>query len=237
MRVLLIIPALLFSLAVYSQRSDTLKPKVIRSQQLKLGSSIQYDWGNGYYQYDYYYSSSYSPGHPVDLSSYDGPNTQVFVAYEYIWTYPHKLALAIEPKLGVIFREYMTNGFTGANWKLYWANKEIWRMGILLYTGYEYKRGEQSIYVGKENYMYAEQIDVTLNEHVMSFELALVPFQFKPRGVPLIIECNMSLFGLHVFKSNSSKYAVADDETSRYTYTDVGGYGPRVELKLGWQIK
>jgi len=234
---LLFILAAFISISALAQDDVTPDDVVLRSQQIKLGSSIQYDWGRGYYYYDYNFYYSYSPNRPVMLSNYDGPNTQLFVAYEYIWTYPTKLALAIEPKLGAIFREYMTNGFVGANWKLYWANKEIWRMGMSFYTGYEYKRGEQSIFVDMENFMYSQQIDVKLNEHVMSFELVLVPFQFKPKGVPLIIECNLSLLGLHVFKTNSSKYNVSENETTRYKYSDVAGYGPRIELKLGWQFR
>ena len=238
-KILYLLVALL-SINAYAQDETPTEQAVVKSQQIKFGSSIQYEWGGGYYyeDYGYYLHSYYSPSHAVALADYDGPNTQVFLAYEYIWTYTaSRLAVAIEPKLGFSFREYMTNGFVGANWKFYWANKKNWRMGIYLYTGYEYTYRNKSMFVSMEQGMYREEKDVKLNEHVMSYDLGFIPFQFKTSGVPIIIECNVNIIGLHVFRTISSEYEVADGETTRYKYSETGAYGPRIELKIGWQFR
>lgn len=236
---LLILFAIFVGFAVAAQENEDTDKGVKHIHQIKIGSSLQYEWGGGYYYDDYYYPMDlyYYYSHRTELlSDYDGPNTRLFVAYEHIWEMPNKLALAIEPKIGMSFREYMENAFAGANWKFYWANMGIWRMGIYLYTGYEYNRSDKTIFVDMHNGMYSQQKDIKLNEHVMALDLGLVPFQFKPRGIPLIIECNVNMLGLHIFKTISSKYELSENESTRYRNSEAGGYGPRIELKLGWQL-
>lgn len=229
----------LICISVHAQDENDSPRKVVSSHQIKFGSSIQYEWDGGYYYYDdYYYLDQYyyHPYNSTILADYDGPNTQVFLAYEHIWTYPNTMALGIEPKFGISFRENMKNAFVGVNWKYYWVSTEIWRMGIYLYTGYEYTNSDRTMFVDMENGMYNEQKDIQLNEHVMSYDLGFTPFQFKTRNVPIIIECNVNIIGLHVFRMVSSEYEIAENETTRYKYTEAGGYGPRIELKVGYQI-
>jgi len=219
------------------QLDDPVNSEVKRTHQLKIGSSIQYEWAGGYYydDYDFFYDYSYS--RTSNLSHYDGPNTQLFLAYEHTWTFPARMGVAIEPKLGLSFREYLTSGFVGVNWKYYWADLGHWRMGIYLYTGYEYLKGERSMYVNMHDGMYRQLTNFTLYQNVFSFDLGLVPFQFTPKNVPISVELNFNLLGLHVFKMRSSEYDLGNGETGRYKYNDIGGYGPRIELKAGWTIR
>ena len=214
------------------------KGEIKRTHQIKLGSSIQYEWSGWYYyeeHYDYFYDYSYSRSN--NLSHYDGPNTQLFIAYEHLWTFPTSTGVAIEPKLGLSFREYLTNGFVGTNLKFYWVDKGSWRMGIYFYAGYEYLKSTRQRFVDMHDGMYRQLIDVTFHQNVFSFDLGLVPFQFTPINSPVSVELNFNLFGLHVFKNKSSEYDLGNGETGRFKYTDFGGYGPRVELKVGWVIR
>ena len=234
---LLIIPCLFLYSFLHAQDTNTmLKATVIHSHQVKVGASLQYETGGGRYdyEYDYYYNTG---SHYGFSSYYDGPNTQVFVSYEHIWTYANSLALAIEPKIGMSFREYRSNGFFGANWKFYWVTKDFWRMGIYLFTAYEYDQSTRSIYVNKDNGMYSQLIDITLNQHIFSSDIGFTPFQFKLRSAPVIIECNMNIIGLHVFWTRSNEYDTSDETTARLKRSNVGVYGPKIELKVGWQIK
>jgi len=220
---------------------DPVKKEIKTSHQIKLGASLQYEWsGWYYYEDDYYYYDydyDYRYNYSSNLSYYDGPNTQLFLAYEHIWTFPAKMAVSIEPKLGLAFREYLTSAFVGANWKFYWVDRGSWRMGVYFYTGYEYLNGDRSIYVGMHDGMYRQLIDITMHQNIFSFDLGLVPFQFTPENTPLTVELNFNLFGLRVFKNRSSEYKLGNGQTERYNYTDLGGYGPRVELKVGWNIQ
>jgi len=231
---------LLCFVALQSQEptSDPVMKGIQTSHQIKVGASLQYEWsGWYYYEYDYDYYYEYSYDYSSNLSYYDGPNTQLFLAYEHIWTFPTNMGVSIEPKLGLAFREYLTSGFVGANWKFYWVDRGSWRMGIYLYTGYEYLQGGRSIYVNMQEGMYRQLIDITMHQNIFSFDLGLVPFQFTPDNTPVSIELNFNIFGLRVFKNRSSEYNLGNGNTDRYTYTDVGGYGPRVELKVGWKIQ
>ncbi|RLD80853.1 MAG: hypothetical protein DRJ15_06005 [Bacteroidetes bacterium] len=214
--------------------------KAKHSHQLKIGASLQYEFNGGYYSnYDYYYYDYYYhySSRSRALENYDGPNTQLFIAYEHRWSFATSMALAIEPKLGLSFREYQTCGFLGANWKFYWVDKENWRMGIYLYTGYEYDQRTKTVYVPMDEGMYSQRMDINLNQHVFSTELGFIPFQFNLRSAPLVIEMNLNIIGLHVFRTKSSKYETGNGQTERLKYSEVGGYGPKIELKFGWQIK
>jgi hypothetical protein len=240
----LIIPCLLFVASSIAQESNESSTKsVVHHQQLKFGTSLQYEWGEfwggrDYYYDDYYYDYNYiNYNRAVVLESYDGPNTQVFVAYEHIWAYANSIAIAIEPKLGFSFREYQSNGFIGSNWKVYWVNKEIWRSGLYLYTGYEFAQKTRSVYISQENGMYSQRIDRKLNQHVFSSELGLIPFQFTLKSVPVVIELNLAIIGLHVYKVRSSEFENSQGQTERLKYSEVRGYGPKIEFKIGWQIK
>jgi hypothetical protein len=209
------------------------------SHIVKAGASIQYEWSGGYYYGDdyFYYDYYWYDNHLTSLAYYDGPNTQVFLAYEHIWTFPVKMGVSIEPKIGLSFREYLTNGFVGANWKFFWADLGHWRMGLYLYTGYEYLQSDRYIYVSMEGGMYRKLTNVTLHQNVFSFDLGLVPFQFTPKNSPIMVELNLNFLGLHIFKIRSKEYDKGNGETGKYKYNDVGGYGPRVELKVGWAIR
>jgi hypothetical protein len=216
---------------------DPVESKALRSHIVKAGASIQYEWSGYYYEYDYLFYDWNYDNRTSSVAHYDGPNTQLFLAYEHIWTYPANMGLAIEPKLGLSFREYLTNGFVGANWKFYWADRGNWRMGLYLYTGYEYLQGEKSIYVSMEDGMYRKLTHLTLHQHVFSIDLGLVPIQFNPKNSPLSVELNLNMLGLHVFKIKSEKYTRGNGEMDRYVNTFVGGYGPRLEMKVGWAIR
>jgi len=183
---------LLCFVALQSQEptSDPVMKGIQTSHQIKVGASLQYEWsGWYYYEYDYDYYYEYSYDYSSNLSYYDGPNTQLFLAYEHIWTFPTNMGVSIEPKLGLAFREYLTSGFVGANWKFYWVDRGSWRMGIYLYTGYEYLQGGRSIYVNMQEGMYRQLIDITMHQNIFSFDLGLVPFQFTPDNTPVSLFC------------------------------------------------
>jgi hypothetical protein len=237
----LIIPCLLFVASSIAQKSNESSTKsAVHHQQLKFGSSLQYEWGEFYggrdYYYDDYYYSNYDYQRASLLENYNGPNTQVFVAYEHIWAYANSMAIAIEPKLGLSFREYQSNGFIGANWKYYIVSRGIFRMGVYLYTGYEYAQKTRSVYISQENGMYSQRIDRKLNQHVFSSELGFIPFQFNLKSIPVVIELNLNLLGLHVYRVRSSEFENSQGQTERLIYSEVRGYGPKIEFKIGWRI-
>lgn len=240
-KVLTILFATFIALSVAAQETPVEeKPNLKTSHQIKFGASLQYDFG-GYGRYDYYEPYNYhyhSYNYNTSFSNYDGPNTQVFVAYEHIWHYPTTMALGIEPKLGIVFRDNAAKGaFIGANWKFYWVDKEYWRMGIYLFTSYEYNNSERQMYVSKEGGSYSELMDLKINQNVFSFDLGFTAFQIMLKSVPIIIETNVNIIGLHVFYTSSKKYDIGNDETFQLKNSRVGGYGPKIEVKVGWQIK
>ena len=234
-RVFIISSFIFLSFALFSQEVPEPDLNAVKhSHQVKLGSSLQYDFG-GYQRYDefgYYYDNHYST-----YSTYDGPNTQVFVTYEHIWTYASKLALGIEPRLRIVTRDNSSlGGILGANWKFYWGNNDFWRMGISMLTSYEYSSSKRDVYISMDNGMYSQLKEINLRQSVFSFDLGFVPFQFKIESVPLLMELNLTLIGMHVFRTNSKKYDTGNGNTDRYHYSRIGGYGPKIEFRIGWQL-
>jgi len=231
-RLVIISVCLVFVLALAAQtKEDTSRGIVLHTNQIKTGASIQYDAGSFYYyNYDQYYQDLHYSFND------EGPNTHVYLSYEHIWTYPNKLAFGIEPKVGYSFREYASNIFTGVDWKFYWANKPTWRMGVYLYTGYGYDKNQYSIFAPMDGGHYQQRIDLTMHHHMFSTMLGFIPFQFKLRKVPMIIECDLGWFGMNFSWIRSNKYMNGEESSSRFLDNIVGPFFPKFELKLGFEL-
>ena len=168
---------------------------------IKLGSSIQADFIPG--EYDYYYSN-----HNYRSTDYyfEGYNTKIYLAYEHIWEYKNKTAVALEPMAGISFHENSTHAFIGNNTKFYWANRDIWRMGIAIYTGFSYANHPSSMVVSKEDGNYYERVDVKMHYHMLSTNISIIPFQFRFRNVPLVIESQFGMVGINILSERSEWY-------------------------------
>lgn len=227
-----------FSLAGQDNMEVVMDVPSENTHWIKVGASLQYDFGRFHY-YDYDYSFPYqSYNHNTSFSDYEGPNTQVFVAYEHIWPIANQMGIGIEPKLGIIFRDNTARGgFLGANWKYYWINTDFWRMGIYLFTSYEYNSSERQMLISKEGGMYSELMDLNINQNVFSFDISLTAFQFTLKSIPMMFECNITALGLHVFYTSSKKHDIGNGETYKFKQNRAGPYGPKIEFKVGWKIK
>lgn len=236
MKILTTFLSFFFIISVFGQRGYTevtakegeVENSVKQFNLIKIGSSIQaepftnryYDYYDPYY-YDYYYYDD------------DGPCTQVFVSYEHIWEYKRSVAFSVEPMVGVSFLN-SNMGFTaGSEFKFYWANRPNWRMGAAIYTGYTYANRETHRWVSMDNGAYQKRVPVTVNYHTVSFGPALIPFQFRIKNSPVIIESMISLMGINMVSDITNEYTVGNGEYQQIKDSEVNPYFLKFELKVG----
>lgn len=238
MKLLTTILSFFLFISVYGQRGYTevtakegeVENKLEQFNLIKIGSSIQAEpFSDNYYGYDYY-----DPYYYYDEYYYDnGPITQVYASYEHIWEFRKKIAVSIEPRVGVSF--WNSNvGFTAGNEiKFYWANTKNWRMGVSAYAGYTYSNRDSYRWVSMDDGAYQQRVPVTLNFHSVGFGPAFIPFQFRIKNSPVIIENMITLMGINVISERTSDYPVAEDQYQRINNTEVYPYFLKFELKVG----
>jgi len=211
---------------------DTVKAPVKKAKHfnlVKVGASFQGDvMFNNRYDYEDYYGQHKSYYH-------EGLNTKVFLGYEHIWEYS-RIAIGLEPIAGISIYEKASAAFIGNNAKLYWANTDVWRMGIAIFMGYTYANNETSISVPMDGGNYYQRIDITMHYHLFSTNISIIPFQFRPKNTPLIIEGQFALFGINVLTERSQSYQSASDEKERFYERYVNPYAFKAELKIGFVL-
>ncbi len=228
-------------LSVYGQRGYTevtakkgeveIESNVKQFNIIKIGSSIQaepfvdryYDYYDPYY-YDYYY---YDEG---------GPCTQVFVSFEHIWEYKRSMAFSVEPMVGVSFLNSSTGFTAGSEFKFYWANRENWRMGVAIYSGYTYSNRETHRWISMDDGAYQKRVPLTIHYHTVSFGPALIPFQIRIKNSPVIIESMISLMGINVVTDVTDEYPVGDGEYQQIKGSEVNPYFLKFEMKVGFVL-
>jgi len=228
-------------LSVYGQRGYTeviakkgeveIEHNVKQFNIIKIGSSIQaepytrryYDYYDSYYYYDYYYGN-------------EGPCTQVFVSYEHIWEYKRSMAFSVEPMVGVSFFNSEVGLTAGSEFKFYWANRENWRMGFAIYTGYTYSNSDTHRWISMDDGAYQKRVPITMHYHTVSFAPALIPFQIRIKNSPVIIENMISLMGINVVTDVTDEYPIGNGEFKRFKDSEVNPYFLKFELKVGFVL-
>ncbi len=204
--------------------------KVKQYNLIKIGSSIQAEpFSDNYYGYDYYDSYYYYDEYYYD----NGPITQVYATYEHIWEFRNSAAVSLEPRIGAAFWNSNVGFMAGNEIKFYWTNLENWRMGVAAYAGYTYSNRETYRWANMDDGAYQQRIPVTLNYHSVSFGPALIPFQFRIKNSPIIIENMISLMGLSVITERTNDYPVAEGQYDHINNTEVYPYFLKFELKVG----
>ena len=230
MKTLLAFLSILFLIQAYGQNlpdnsnKGSTKTELKQFNIIKVGASAR---GEAYSHYKYYYE---------DYDDYDGGyNVPVFISYEHIWQHGDKVAFGIEPMLGVSFRNHLTSFFVGTEFKMYWANKGFWRMGISLNPSYTYGADEATRRILDENGD-IQQVNIKLHYNIFSFDPGLIPFQFRIKNSPVIIESVISIIGFNVVTKTTGPIETADDNTTRYTSTEPRPYFLKYELKIGFVL-
>ncbi len=224
--VTLIIIALFASGFIFSQESNT-EPVVKHEDQIKLGFSNQIDvvfhnrYDTYYYYDDYYYNDP-------------GVNLQLFLAYEHIWEFPNKVAFALEPKIGSSIRQNNTNGFAGLNTKFYWINTPVWRMGLSVYGGYGYSSRNITVNIPMDGGNYYQKKELNMHFHSFSFDVGLIPFQFRFKKVPITLEAIFALGGLTTINGRSEKYEDVYGPNSLIIDNYTFPYFLKGEFKIGF---
>ncbi len=212
--------------AIKSDESTTTHHNII-----KFGSSIRAEIYSVRYGYDYagYYYN--------DVDDYEGGyNVPVFVSFEHIWELKNQTAMAIEPMAGVSFRKNLTSIYVGAEFKYYWTNKGWWRMGISVNPAYSYGTTNTSRWVNMDNGNYQELKDMKVHYHIVSFDPGIIPFQFRIKNSPLVIESMFSLIGVNLVTRTTEKLQVDADTYQRISSFDVRPYLFKFELKVGFVL-
>ena len=197
---------------------------------IKIGSSIQAEpFSDNYYGYNYYDSYYYYEDYYYD----NGPITQVYATYEHIWQFKNNVAVSVEPRVGASFWNSKV-GFTAGNEiKFYWANTDFWRMGVAAYAGYTYTGRDSYRWVNMQDGAYQQRIPVTLHFHSINFGPALIPFQFRIKNSPVIIENMITLMGFNVISEVTKASPDYSYEYEKHHYWDVYPYFLKFELKVG----
>lgn len=230
-KLVLIFIVVLTAYGVHGQEVEVEKKQGVKNFNLiKIGSSFQFDL---YYigMYDYYYDDY---GWYDNYRYPDGANTTLYVGYEHIWEFQNKTAIALEPKIGISFREFANHAMIGNDIKFYWANHEIWRMGIAVSTDYIYGSHDTFVTVPMDNGNYYQRIDVKMRYHNTSIDIAIIPFQFRFRNVPIVIESQFSLAGFSILATRSQNYSGVDGKKTHTYDADIYPYFIKGELKIGY---
>jgi len=219
-----------FANAQVKEKKET--QKVRHYNLIKVGSSIQGDVYFGRNYYDYYYDDYY---YYYDQYA-DGYTATTFIAYEHIWEFPNKIALAVEPKTGVSFRKYSTNFFLGNDLRFYWANRDIWRMGIAISSDYYYGKSKRDVVVSMADGHYQQRVNANMNNHFLNFDIALIPFQFRLKNIPLVFEMQFSAFGFGIYFNNTETGELPDGTSRTYSGSEVYPYFLKTEFKIGFVL-
>ncbi len=207
-------------------KSDETAPTY--QNMIKLGSSLRAEIYGSRYEDNYigyYYDNS---------DDYEGGyNVPVFVSFEHIWELKNNKAMAIEPMIGVSFRENLTSLYAGAEFKFYWANNGWWRMGISFNPAYTYGVTHTSRWVGMDNGNYQELKDLRVHYHIVSLDPGIIPFQFHIKNSPLVIESMFSLIGANLITRTTDKFQTDEETTLKISSFDVRPYFFKFELKVG----
>ena len=234
MKVLYTVLCFFFLVTLFGQRGyNEVTPKKVEIEDekqvkqfnlIKIGSSIQAEpFSDNYYGYDYYDSYYYYEDEYYDNS----PITQVYATYEHIWQFRSNVAVSIEPRIGASFWNSNVGFMAGNEIKFYWANTEFWRMGVAAYTGYTYSSRDTYRWVSMDGGAYQQRVPVTLNFHSINFGPAFIPFQFRIKNSPIVIENMITMMGINVISVSGGEY-------DRYSYRDVYPYFLKFELKVGF---
>ena len=222
-----ILIALVISWSTTAQTSEK-KPKTTHVNQIKIGFSNQvniifssrYDYG-----LDYTYAENYR---------YEGLDFQPYIAYEHIWDFPNKTAVALEPKIGLSIKENILNGFTGLNSKFYWANTDVWRMGIALYTGYGYANTDVTMNIPMDGGQYYQRKEVNMQIHSYSFDIGIIPFQFRFKNIPLTVETQFAMLGATILRGHTEPYDTGSSSNNVYIDNYSFTYALKGEVKIGF---
>jgi len=206
--------------------------KVQHYHIIKAGTSVQADF-HPYYKEEYYYDGYYY------YESYHSPRGAKFTAYlgyECIWEFRNKLAIAIEPKVGF---SRLVNGsyfFAGNDFKFYWANKGIWRMGVALSTDYYFGKNDVEFVATLGDGHYQQLINTKMNSHNINIDLGLIPFQFHFKHFPMVIETQFSMIGIGLLFENSEIYKEPNGKSNKYNDFSGYPYMLKPEIKIGIQL-
>lgn len=213
---------------------DTVDVKVKKAKHynlVKLGGAVQAYLIRGY-DYEYYYGYENNGRNYY----YDGANYQLYVGYEHIWEFKNKTAVALEPVIGASFFPNTTQAFIGNNAKFYWTNLDTWRMGIAIFMGYTYANHPTKRPISQDNGNYHQVVEINMNYHLFSTNVAIIPFQFRFKNVPLVVEGQFGLVGIGVLKELSEKYYSTDNTEYRVNTSNAIPYFLRSEIKIGFVL-
>ncbi len=203
----------------------------ISAQIFKMGASLQLYPTNRHYYYDSYI------GYEQDYQE-DRLRGSFFVSYEIIGAIDNTMmAYSIEPKVGLLLKDNSNGAIVGSEFKFYWLNLPYYRMGMAIYAGYTYARGEESGYISLDDGMYMRRYDYRMSMHSFDADLALIPFHFRIKNSPISIEGQLSLLGLSVVRFIPDGRDLPDEVTDHFQRSDAYPYFPKVGLKIGYIIK
>lgn len=211
---------------IYKTRSK----KVIQSNLVKIGGGIQADLLFGYYEHTDYYYDYYDTKYP------NGYDASTFISYEHLWQFPSRLAVAVEPKIGFSVREEANNLMLGNELKFYWANSSIWRMGVALSADYQYGQYNSGVVVSMGDGNYAKLVDVKMYTHFFNFDMTIIPFQFRFKHVPLVLELQYAMFGLGYFYEKSEPVDYPDGTSDRFSNLTIVPHLFKTVFKIGFVI-
>ena len=220
---------LVFSSNLFAQTQDE-APKTTHINQIKIGFSNQI---NVFFfsRYDYYYDYGYSQNY-----RYEGLDFQPYIAYEHIWEFSNKTAVALEPKIGLSIKDNLRNGFTGLNSKFYWINKDVWRMGMALYTGYSYTNTKVSLNIPMDGGNYYQRKEVQMHFHSFSFDVGIIPFQFRFKNIPLTIETQFAILGATFLRGHTQSYDNGTVPNNTFNDNYAFSYFLKGEVKIGFEL-
>lgn len=234
MKYLLLFLLTAFTTSIFAQDASMENAQKAKQYNLvKIGSSAQINIIPYYYEYDIYYDyGDYNNRNYY----YEGGNVTLYAGYEHIWEYKNKTALALEPIVGASFYENSTHAFIGNNTKFYWANREFWRMGIAIYTGFSYANHETTRVVSRDGGNYYQSIDIDMHYSLFSTNISLIPFQFRIKNSPVVIESQFAMGGLSILVERSQKYYVNEYDESQIKNVTAFPYLFKGELKIGFVL-
>ena len=195
---------------------------------IKFGSSIRAE------VYSVGYGRDYAGYIYEDVDDYEGGyNVPVFVSFEHVWELKNQKAMAIEPMLGVSFRENLTSLYVGSEFKFYWTSKGWWRMGISFNPAYTYGVTNTTRWVSMDNGNYQELKNMKVHYHIVSFDPGIIPFQFHIKNSPLVIESMIGLVGINMITRTTEKFQVDENTYQKLSSFDIRPFLFKFELKVG----
>jgi len=235
MKTSIILISFLLSIVIHAQEDTGVKnnEKSTGHQNIiKFGSSIKAEIYSSYRHYDYYPYYYYE-----DDNDYEGGyNVPVFVSFEHIWELKNQKAVSIEPMIGASMRKNLTSFFVGSEFKYYWTNTGFWRMGIAFNAAYSYGNTNTKRWISMENNNYQQLKNLTVHYHIVSLDPGIIPFQFRIKNSPVVIESMFSLTGINLITRTTDKFQVDEDTYQKISSFDVRPYFLKFELKVGFVL-